>query len=207
MEEAIVEAWQAMSYWELAAVSSALVYVILAAREHIACWPAAVISSGIYIYILLDANLYLETGLQGFYLIMAFVGWYAWTHVRYQEKSQADGIGTPIRSMTRQEHGLALGLGIFFTLAAGTIFGQTTDAALPFLDAFTTGFALYTTYLVTQKKLENWLYWVVIDILSIYLYASRGLYLSALLFILYTIIALVGYFNWRKLYRQQLQEA
>ncbi|MEL6538276.1 MAG: nicotinamide riboside transporter PnuC [Bacteroidota bacterium] len=200
--EGVQAAWLAMSYWEVIAVVLAVIYVVLAARESIWCWPAALLSSAIYFGLLLEAKLYLETGLQVFYFLMAVVGWWAWSRSPKNDTSPQ----RPIASMATREHVNAILLGGLFTLGFGYYFSVATDAAMPFWDAFTTGFALWTTWLVTQKKLENWLYWIVIDAVSVYLYFSRGFYLSALLFVAYTIIAAVGYRQWLLQYRAQQQE-
>ncbi len=73
----------------------------------------------------------------------------------------------------------------------------------PYADAFTTVFSLAATFMVTRKVLENWIYWIIIDIVSTYLFASRDLYLSSALFVLYTVIAVFGFFNWSRIYKQQ----
>ena len=82
-----------------------------------------------------------------------------------------------------------------------------TSAAWPFLDAFTTWASVLTTFLVIWKILENWLYWLVIDSISIYLYLDRGLYLTALLFAVYLVIAIFGYLHWRKLWLENKQNS
>jgi len=80
----------------------------------------------------------------------------------------------------------------------GFYFSTYTDAAMPLVDSFTTVFSLFATYMVVKKVLENWIYWIVIDAVSVYLYHSRELEQTALLFIVYTIIAVFGYFAWLK---------
>jgi nicotinamide mononucleotide transporter len=80
----------------------------------------------------------------------------------------------------------------------GFYFSTYTSAKMPIVDSFTTIFSIIATYLVTKKVLENWLYWIVIDVVSIYLYFGRDLHLTSLLFIVYTVIAIFGYFSWIK---------
>jgi len=89
---------------------------------------------------------------------------------------------------------------LIFTLAyvSGLLLEQYTEAALPFLDALTTWGAIVTTYMVANKILENWIYWFVIDSISIYLFISRGLYLTALLFFLYLFMIVIGYRSWKR---------
>ena len=87
-------------------------------------------------------------------------------------------------------------------VTSGYLLSENTEAALPYVDAFTTWYAVVTTYMVTKKILENWVYWFVIDSVSVYLYYSRGLYLTALLFIAYLVIIVFGYLKWKKEYYQ-----
>ena len=89
-------------------------------------------------------------------------------------------------------------IGIVASIAFGKLAETYTDAALPLIDAFTTVFSLFATFMVTRKILENWIYWIVIDAVSIYLYYSRDLYLTAALFAAYIIIAAFGYLSWKK---------
>ncbi len=96
-------------------------------------------------------------------------------------------------------------LACVLTLSAGSglALQYWTDAALPFLDSFTTWGSVLTTWMVARKILENWLYWLLIDSVSIYLYLDRGLTLTAVLFLAYLIIALFGYRQWLQNYRLQ----
>lgn len=197
------EALLAMTWLEGLAVLLGLAYVLLAAKESLWCWPAALLSSGIYCYLCLNAQLYAETGLQVFYLIMAIAGWWSWTG-RKKNLSGTTEESLSIRQWPLKTHILIILLNTIGTLLLGWALDIYTEAANPFLDSFTTVFSLFTTWMVTRKVLENWLYWIVIDAASVYLYASRDLYLTALLFILYTFIAIAGYWKWHKNYRHQL---
>lgn len=202
---AIQEAARAMQGIEIAAVFFSLLYVFLAARENIWCWPAAMVSVILYTIICVKADLWAETGLQLFYGVMAVVGYLQWT----KKRKASEDDKAPIESWPLKKHVLPLALSAIITLLLGYVLKSYTPAANPLLDSFTTVFSLYATWLVTQKVLENWLYWVVIDAASIALYGSRGLYLTALLFLAYTIIAALGYLKWCRHYlrQEQLQAA
>lgn len=196
---------QAMSYAELTAVVLALLYVILAANESIWCWPAALISSGISVYLLFQANLVAESALNIFYVVMAIVGWVQWSR---QPLEPAAGRDNPPDSLPIIRQPLAqavkiISLNLLLTLILGYILDNYLGSANSYVDAFTTVFSLYTTWMVTQKVLENWLYWIVIDAVSIWLYAERELYLYALLFCIYTLLAVIGYWRWRQLFKLQ----
>lgn len=207
------EAIAALSWIEALAVLLSLAYVILAAAENIWCWLAALLSVSLYIYICLEAQLLAETGLQVFYWIMAIAGWWNWTRNRRKARTAENDLSTletstvPIASWPLRKHAFIIGLNLAGSLLLGWLLAAFTEAANPYLDSFTTIFSLYTTWMVALKVLENWLYWIVIDAASVYLYASRDLYLTALLFILYTIIAAFGYWKWHRHYKTQQQEA
>tara|TARA_Y100000739_G_C20571760_1_gene448136 strand:+ start:54 stop:617 length:564 start_codon:yes stop_codon:yes gene_type:complete len=180
---------------ESLAVIFSLIYVVLAARENIWCWAAAVVSVSLYIFICFEAKLYAETGLQIFYLIMAVIGYFLWK--KSPNKKQLD-----IKELSIGNHALILFVGIVFTLILGYVLTIYTQAKLPLLDSFTTVFSIIATFMVIKKIIENWLYFIAIDIISIYLYNSRDLQQTAMLFILYTVIAIIGYYNWLRLMQE-----
>ena len=174
---------------ESIAVFFSILYVILALKESIWCWAAAAISVILYIYICYTAQLYPETGLQAFYLLMAFYGYYQWN------KNDSN---LQIQQWTTTKHLLILLTGATLTFLMGFYFTIYTNSAMPLVDSFTTVFSVFATYMVTKKVIENWLYWIVIDAVSVYLYFSRDLQLTSLLFLAYTVIAVFGYFSWLK---------
>lgn len=172
---------------EIIAVTSSIIYVSLASRQSINCWIFAIISVSLYIYICFNAQLYLETGLQIFYLIMAVYGYLNWT------KSSNN---LSITNLSVGNHLLTITFGTICAFLLGYFFTIYTSSQMPIIDSFTTVFSVIATYMLTKKVLENWLYWIVIDIVSIYLYFNRELHLTSLLFILYSIIAIFGYYSW-----------
>ena len=175
---------------ESLAVFFSIIYVILAAKKNIWCWASAIISVSLYIYICYTAQLFAETGLQIFYLLMAFYGYYSWNKT---------GSSFKITEWSIKKHISILIFGAILTFFIGFYLSIYTSSKMPIVDSLTTVFAIFATYMVTKKILANWLYWIVIDIVSVYLYFSRDLHLTALLFIIYTIIAFFGYFNWLKM--------
>tara|TARA_B100001971_G_C18193906_1_gene540283 strand:+ start:190 stop:786 length:597 start_codon:yes stop_codon:yes gene_type:complete len=174
---------------EVLAVIFSIIYVILAAKENIWCWTAAAISVLLYIYICYTAKLFPETALQVFYFIMAMYGYYNWN--KYDASLR-------IKEWSAKKHLFIIFLGALLTFLMGFYFTTYTSAKMPIVDSVTTVFSVLATYMVTKKVLENWLYWIVIDIVSVYLYFSRDLHLTSVLFVVYTTIAIFGYFVWLK---------
>jgi len=191
-QQVITEA-AALSWVDWVVTITALIYVILAARENIWCWFWGIISCSLWAYASFTFyDLWLDAILQVFYVIMAFAGIYQW---RYSRQAGDD---LPITRMKTQNHALVLAGGIALAWIFGALFDEYTPAAATYLDAVTTIFSVIATFLLVRKRLENWLYWIAIDGLYSYLYFSRGAYLFALLMVLYTGIALAAYFRWRK---------
>ncbi len=199
MGSAITTALAAMSGWEIVAVILALAYLLLAMRENIACWYAAFASTAIYTLLFWDVSLLMESALQVFYLVMAVYGWWQWRHHRDTQRD------LQIHRWPLRTHLVVFAVVGALTAIFGYVLEATTSAALPYLDSFTTWGAVITTFMVTRKVLENWIYWFVIDGVSIYLYLDRGLYLTAVLFMVYVVLVVVGFFHWYAIYRKEAQ--
>ena len=178
---------------ESLAVVTAIMYLILAAKEDVRCWYAGLISSILYFYIMLQAGLLMEGGLQIFYVFMAVYGWTQWKDTNNKTSS------LKISSWNKTTHLIIISFVITLSLISGIFLEKFTNAALPFLDALTTWGAIASTYMVAKKIIENWFYWFVIDSISIYLFISRELFLTAFLFLIYLVIIIYGYRSWKKL--------
>lgn len=183
---------QSLSGLELVAVLLAIAYLVLAIRQNIWCWVCAAISTGIYISLFLDARLYMESVLNAFYLAMAVYGWVNWR--RGGERSDA----LPVIRWPLTLHRTALLAILAGSLVTGWSLSHWTDAAYPYVDSMTTFGAIWATFLVARKVLENWWYWLVIDAASIFIYWDRGLELTAILFFIYVCMIPVGYLSWRR---------
>ena len=179
---------------EVIAVALAIVYLVLAIRENVFCWLAAFLSSAIYLAVFFAARLYMESVLQIFYAAMAVYGYRQW---RYGGVEHG---GVAITTWTFRRHALALGIIAFASLALGELMSRT-NAAFPHVDAFTTSGAIVTTYMVARKILENWLYWFVIDGVSVFLYMARDLNFTAALFVLYLVLIVIGFMRWWREWR------
>lgn len=181
---------------EWSAVITSVIYVVLAARQNILCWIFALLSSGLYVYICFSTQLYIESMLQLFYFVMGVYGWVNWNRKNESHHTQevsSWGIGLNFVNI------LASGV---LTIALGYVFDHYTNQASPYTDAFVTSFSITATYMITKKIHEGWIYLIVIDFCSIFLYAGRGLDISAWLYVMYTIIAVFGWIEWLRSYMQ-----
>lgn len=188
----LLEQARGWSLWEIVAVVLAVAYLLLAIRQNIWCWICAGLSTAIYVYLFVDARLYMESALNVFYFAMAVYGWYAW---RY---GSGDGAELPVTVWPLKVHAIAVAMIIAVAGLNGYLLASYTDAEFPYLDSLTTWAAIWATFLIARKVLENWAYLLVIDIVSIGIYWVRGLELTALLFVLYVIMIPFGFLSWRR---------
>lgn len=196
---AIVLALKQTSIIEWLIFITALAYVLLAAIENVWCWLFGILSSALSVYLCYTGNLFLESGLSVFYVIIGVYGWYQWLHGS-KEKTPARPSGgeLEINSFSFTKNLKLISIGIIIWIPFAVFAKQFSTQVMPFLDAFITAFSIIATWMTAKKILENWLYWIVIDALAIILYASRGFYLLSLLYIIYTVLAFVGYIKWKK---------
>ena len=176
-----------------------LLYLVLAIRESLWCWPAAFLSSVLTLAVVLGARLYSEVALNAYYAAMAVYGWYQW-HYGGRRRGAAE---LPIGVWPLKMHALAIGGSLALSVVVGWLMSRYTQAAFPYLDAFLAVSSVVTTYMVARKLLENWLYWLVIDGLWLYVYQQRGLYLFVALFALYLVLVVIGLARWHRDWRAQ----
>ncbi|MBR9729027.1 nicotinamide riboside transporter PnuC [Shewanella intestini] len=189
-----------MTAWELLAVVLAIAYLWLAMKANKLCWLAAFVSTAIYTVLFWHVSLLMESVLNIYYMAMAVYGFWMWTNTNSHnnETHHRANSALPIVSWSLQKHGMIIAMTSLVSLIVGYLMSQYTQASFAYLDAATTCFAVMTTYLVAKKVLENWLYWVVIDAVSIYLYFQKGLMLTTVLFVGYVFMAAFGYLMWKK---------
>jgi len=181
----------AENWFEIVAALLAIAYLLLAMRQDARCWIAWIISSLMYLFVMYSAGLYMEAGLQIFYLLMGFYGLYQWQY------KLANNEALKIKVWPITTHIICLTTLFLLVLTSGYILSNNTDAASPYIDAFTTWGAIIASYMVAKKILENWIYWFVVDFVSVFLFVSRELYPTALLFCLYLVLVIFGYRSWK----------
>ena len=186
-----------MTSWEMLAVFLSVSYILLAIKQNLWSWVAAFFSTLIYSILFFDASLLMDSALNIFYLVMAVYGWYSWKYGNI--KAQNEQLKITTYGITNNFK--IIGILILISIVLGYIMANYTSADFAYLDTFTTVFAVFATYMLAKKVLENWIYWVVIDTVSIYIYIQKGFYLTAVLFAVYTVLAVVAYVKWKNEYK------
>lgn len=174
---------------------AALAYVYFAAQKKIVTWVFALISVGLTFYLDVIGKLYIESGLQVFYFAMAIYGWINW--------KKAEKNDLPITRWSIQLHMLNVFASTLLALLVGYLFDNYTEQSTPYLDAFTTCFSLVATFMVVKRVLENWLYWIFINMGMVVLYLNNNYEILALQYGLFVILAIYGYWSWNKALKQQ----
>lgn len=176
--------------WSITA--TALAYVFLAARERPSCWYWGIVSCGLWAWAdFFRYNLWVDGTLQLFYVGMGIWGLYSWKY------SAGDNKPLPIQRLSGMVHFRLILMGVLLTLLLGFVFDRYTPTALPYPDSFITAFSIIATFLTVRKVLESWLYWVVVDLLAVFLFHARGALLVSAVMFLYSVIAVYGLSTWR----------
>lgn len=178
---------------EWVAVVLALAYLLLAVRQNPWCWAAAAVSSAIYLVLFARGGLLMQATLQVFYIGMAAYGWYAW-----RGGALEPGATLPVTRWSGARHALAIAAIAVATLLNGRIIAGESGSLVPYVDALVAWASVLATWLVARKVLENWLYWIAVDAIAAVLYWTQGFHATAVLFVLYVVIAVRGYFTWRR---------
>ncbi|MFK8053880.1 MAG: nicotinamide riboside transporter PnuC [Woeseiaceae bacterium] len=192
MIDAVHEQIVATSALEWVAVLLALGYLVLAIGQSVWCWPCAFVSTGIYIYLYGSVELYMESALNVFYLLVAIYGfWYWW-------QGGVGGATATVQRLAARWHVIAIAVIVILVVFSGKVLQAYTEQAYPYVDAMTTWSAVWATWLTARKIIENWWYWLVIDVVSVWLFWTRGLALTSVLFVVYVCLIPFGYQRWRR---------
>lgn len=187
-----------MNWIEVVATVFGLLCVWLTVKRSIWCWPTGLVQVSLYIFIFYEAKLYSDMILHVFYVFMQFYGWHHWMYGGEDHKTLK--VGTLPGSLPIWWLVVAAG-----TAAWGFIMARFTDAALPYPDAFTTAASLVAQWLMARKKLESWYFWIVVDIVATGVYWYKELYLTSGLYAVFLLLATMGFFEWRRALRNQLE--
>lgn len=179
---------------ELIAAVFTIASVVYSKRNNVLVFPTGMICTAIFVYLLLKWGLLGDMMINGYYFIMSVYGWYIWTQ-------KVDGIAvTPITRTTRKEHILSAVIFIssaIFVYIVYIIFDKI-EHWTSYVDMITTGIFFVGMWLMARRKIENWIYWIIGDIITVPLYFYKGLTFSSILYFALTIIAIFGYLAWKK---------
>ena len=189
-----------MTTIELIASFFLLICVYLSAKRNILTWPMGIIGVSIFFYICYESRLYADMWLQVVFLLQSIYGWYFWI---YGTEEDVDNV--PIRKLNLKEQVLVLSFIVVLILIVGYLSDRYSDTDVAYLDATVASMSLVANILLARKIIDNWVLWIIADIMYIGLFYYKGLYVTSGLYVIFLGIATSGLFEWRKVWR--LQEA
>lgn len=193
--------WLAENWMEIAGTLSALLYLYLSIRENIWLWPVGFVTSFFYMLIFFQSRLYADMGLQVYYLWVSVYGWFHWMGRRQVAKPETQletRCLSPRGWLTYLALVLAGSVVLYYALLFVPLWLGLPPSELPLGDAFTTAGGIVATWMLARKILENWLFWVVVNAVSLGMYVYKDLQITAGLFVVYTLMAVVGYYRWKQ---------
>lgn len=189
----IVLEWLLVNYIEILGAILGFAYILFSIKQHILTWPTGLLTSALYVVVFFNARLYADMGLQVYYVVISVYGWYFWlTGKKQNEKKVAVKTIRKVLWIKLVVVSIALYALLLFILSS------YTNSDVPHMDAMTTALSIVATWMLARKYLEHWLLWIFIDAFSAGLYVYKELWATVILFIVYTIMALLGYLEWRK---------
>lgn len=196
------------SWMEIVAASFGLLSVWFARKANILVYPTGIISVLLYVYICFKAQLYADMGINAYYFIFSVYGWIMWSRKDENKKE------LPVTFSGKKTWLISIALFIVSIIiiqillrifkAGDTVYWSTF---VPITDTFTTAVAIIGMWLMAIKKVENWLFWIAADVVSVPLYLYKGLVFTSLQFFVFLIIAIMGYVEWKKLAKKELSNA
>jgi nicotinamide mononucleotide transporter len=190
------------NYIELLGAITGIVYVFLEIRQSIWLWPVGIITSAVYIWVFFTGKLYADMSLQGYYLIISFLGWYWWirgTGLRARGSGQGPEEGKLNVTRIKLRVGIVLAF-VFVALFSvmWIVLSRFTDSPVPQWDSFITSLSIIATWMLARKIFEHWFLWIVVNATATILFLTRGLYPTVILYLVYGIMSFVGLKEWKK---------
>lgn len=196
-----VFSWLQQNYVENLAVAAGLLYVFFSIKEKILLWLFGIISSGLYVFVFFKSGIYAYSALYVYYVLIGFYGWYNWAR-KPEETFKRESL-IKIHNASAGMLWICIGTTVVLTVPVYYALKHFTGSDMALADAMMTSGGMVATWMLTQKFIEQWIFWIVIDLLSMMVMIYKDLYPSAGLFLIYTLLAVIGYVKWKN----ELQKA
>jgi nicotinamide mononucleotide transporter len=212
--------WISENYIEIFGAITGIIYVLLEIRQTIWLWPLGIITSGVYVWIFFTSKLYADMSLQAYYVVISVLGWYWWARKAgkgrmgegengRKEEGETGRIGEeerPVLQVTRLKLKTGIKLLVAFIILyviMWLVLSKLTDSPVPGWDAFLTSMSIIATWMLARKIYEHWFLWIVVNIVSVILYCTRGLYPTVVLYAVYGFMSIIGLIAWKRSIRNE----
>jgi nicotinamide mononucleotide transporter len=216
-----MSSWLSENYIEIFGAITGIIYVVLEIRQNIWLWPLGIVTSAVYVYIFFTSKLYADMSLQTYYVIISVLGWWWWIRgagrraqgARLNDVSRSEG--GDVKKLIISENGLLVTRissrlstilsFVFICLYAGMflILFRLTDSPVPGWDAFLTSLSIVATWMLARKIYEHWYLWIIVNIVSVVLYFTRGLYPTVILYVVYAVMSFIGLKVWKRAFKAE----
>mgnify|MGYP006299918491 CR=1 FL=1 len=191
--------WLLDNYIEVLGALTGLIYLYFSLNQIIWLWLLGIITSALYIFVFFNSGLYADMGLQVYYLIISVYGWIHWLKGGKTEKNPEEkNAKLPVSSLKRKYIIALIVITGIMTILLGMLLSEIKNSSIPYWDAFTTSGSIIATWMLARKYIENWIFWIIIDLIAMGTYVYKGLYPTVILFFVYTLMAVIGYIEWKK---------
>ncbi|MGC9331674.1 MAG: nicotinamide riboside transporter PnuC [Bacteroidales bacterium] len=190
--------WIAENYFELTAAALGVFSIFLQIKQNPLYWLVALVMVSMYIRVYYQTKFYADMSLQVYYFVVSIYGWLHWVFGKNKRKKQDGERKLPVSRLTDMEWTWSVLASGVLIVVIWQILTHFTDSPVPVGDAFTTALSFVATWMLARKIIENWLFWIIVDLVSTGLYIYKGLYPTAVLFLFLTIMAVIGYKAWKK---------
>ncbi len=194
----IVWEWLTLNYIEVLGALAGLIYLYFSINQIIWLWPFGLVTSGLYIYVFYHSGLFADMGLQVYYLLISLYGWHHWLTGGKNKINVEHKRELPVSSLRPLSIGILIMITASMTVLLGVLLSEIKNSSIPYWDAFTTSGSVVATWMLARKYIENWIFWIIIDFVAMGTYIYKGLYPTVILFFVYTLMAFIGYREWKK---------
>lgn len=200
MQNLIME-WLIGNKIELLGAILGILYIFFSIRQNILTWPTGLLTSALYILVFFQNKFYADMGLQVYYVLISIYGWYYWIKGKKDKNSNS----VPVRWVNKTLWLKLTGITIVLYFAILVVLLKFTDSDVPYMDSFTTALSITATWMLAKKYIEHWLIWIFVDLFSSGLYIYKNLWPTVILFLIYTIMAYLGFIEWKKDIKQKYE--
>lgn len=178
---------------ELLGSALSIIYLYLSIKQKVSLWIFGFLCSLLYVVVFFQSKFYADMSLQFYYLGVSVFGWISWKAGKPENRKEL-----PVKRTTPLSGAIILVIALVFYFLYYFILSEYTDSPLPKADAFTTALSIVATWMLARKMIEHWWLWIIVDSVSAGLYFYKALYPTAILFVIYTVMAVIGYRQWKK---------
>jgi nicotinamide mononucleotide transporter len=190
----IIQEWLLSNKTEVLGAILGVLYIYFSIKQNILTWPTGLLTSALYVVVFFQAKLYADMGLQAYYVVISIYGWYFWLKGKKSQENEQ----VPVRVSSNKLKYLLIAASVLLYAIILFVLTNYTDSDVPHMDAMTTALSIVATWMLAKKYIGHWLIWIFVDAFSAGLYIYKGLWATVILFVIYTVMAVLGYLEWKK---------